>query len=178
MTGSGREESFGIGGRSSQGVALAADRAGLASTIVMPEWASISKQEATRGYGGKVILEGQSVADSIKRAQELSKDGKTFIHPFDDPSIIAGQGTVGLEIMEELSNADLIAVPVGGGGLVTGISVAARAIRTDIWIIGFRRRRVLQPSRPMKTGERITIEALRSIADGITVKQIDVFLSI
>jgi threonine dehydratase len=159
-------------GNHAQGVALAASRAGLASTIVMPEWASISKQEATRGYGGKVILEGQSLADSIKKALELSKDGKTFIHPFDDPSIIAGQGTIGLEIMEELPNVDLIAVPVGGGGLVAGISVAARAVRPEIRIIGVQAERCPSALKAVETGERITVEALRSIADGITVRQI------
>ncbi len=159
-------------GNHAQGVALAASLAGLPSTIVMPEWASISKQEATRGYGGKVILEGQGLADSIKRALELSKDGKTFIHPFDDPSIIAGQGTIGLEIMEELPNVDLIAVPVGGGGLVAGISVAARAVKPGIRIIGVQAERCPSALKAVETGERITVEALRSIADGITVRQI------
>lgn len=159
-------------GNHAQGVALAASLAGLPSTIVMPEWASISKQEATRAYGGKVILEGQSLADSIKRALELSRDGKTFIHPFDDPSIIAGQGTIGLEIVEELPNVDLIAVPVGGGGLVAGISVAARAVRPGIRIIGVQAERCPSALKAVETGERITVEALRSIADGITVKQI------
>jgi threonine dehydratase len=159
-------------GNHAQGVALAASQAGLASTIVMPEWASISKQEATRGYGGKVILEGQSLTDSIKRALELSKEGKTFIHPFDDPSIIAGQGTIGLEIMEELPNVDLIAVPVGGGGLVAGIAVAARAIRPGIRIVGVQAQTCPSALRAVETGEMITVEALRSIADGITVRQI------
>ncbi len=159
-------------GNHAQGVALAANRAGLASTIIMPEWASISKQEATRGYGGRVILEGQSIADAIKKAQELSKDGKTFIHPYDDPSIIAGQGTIGLEIMEEMPNVDLIAVPVGGGGLVAGISVAARAIRPGIRIIGVQAEACPSALKAVETGKRITVDALHSIADGITVKQI------
>jgi len=159
-------------GNHAQGVALAASRAGLASTIVMPEWASISKQEATRGYGGKVILEGLSVADSIKRALELAKDGKTFIHPYDDPSIIAGQGSIGLEIMEELPDVDLIAVPVGGGGLAAGISVAARAGRPGIRIVGVQAQSCPSALRAVETGERITVEAHRSIADGITVRQI------
>ena len=159
-------------GNHAQGVALAANRAGLASTIIMPECASISKQEATRGYGGKVILYGQSVADSIKKARELSKDGKTFIHPFDDPTIIAGQGTIGLEIMEEMPNVDLIAVPVGGGGLVAGISVAAKAIRPGIRIIGVQAEACPSAFKAVETGKRITVEALHSIADGITVKQI------
>ncbi|MGA2026892.1 MAG: threonine ammonia-lyase [Syntrophobacteraceae bacterium] len=159
-------------GNHAQGVALAASRAGLASTIVMPEWASISKQEATRGYGGKVIIEGQNIADSIKRALKLSKDGKTFIHPFDDPSIIAGQGTIGLEVMEELPDVDLIAVPIGGGGLAAGISVAVRALRPGIRIIGVQAETCPSALKAVETGERITVEALRSIADGITVRQI------
>ena len=159
-------------GNHAQGVALAASRAGLPSTIIMPEWASISKQEATRGYGGKVILEGQSLADSIKKALELSKDGKTFIHPFDDPSIIAGQGTIGLEIIEEMPDVGLIAVPVGGGGLVAGISVAAKAGRPGIRIIGVQAEACPSALKAVETGKRITVEAFRSIADGITVKQI------
>ena len=159
-------------GNHAQGVAMAASRAGLPSIIVMPDWASISKQEATRGYGGKVILEGQSVADSIKRALELAKDGKTFIHPFDDPSIIAGQGSIGLEIMEELPDVDLIAVPVGGGGLAAGISVAARAGRPGIRIVGVQAQSCPSALKAVETGERITVEAHRSIADGITVRQI------
>ncbi len=159
-------------GNHAQGVALAASLAGLPSTIVMPEWASISKQEATRGYGGKVILEGQSVGDSIERALELAKEGKTFIHPFDDPSIIAGQGSIGLEIMEELPDADLIAVPVGGGGLISGISLAARAIRPGIRIVGVQAEACPSALRAVETGERVTVQSLRSIADGIAVKQI------
>ena len=142
-------------GNHAQGVALAASRAGLASAIVMPEWASISKQEATRGYGGKVILEGQSLADSIKKALELAEKDKTFIHPFDDPSIIAGQGTIGLEILEELPDADLIAVPVGGGGLISGISVAARAVRPEIRIVGVQAEASPSALKAVETGERV-----------------------
>ena len=159
-------------GNHAQGVALAANRAGLPSTIVMPEWASISKQEATRGYGGEVILEGQSLPDSIKKALELAKEGKTFIHPFDDPSIIAGQGTIGLEILEDLPDADLIAVPVGGGGLVSGICVAARALRPGIRIIGVQAQTCPAALRALETGQTVSVEAHQSIADGITVKQI------
>jgi threonine dehydratase len=138
----------------------------------MPEWASISKQEATRSYGGEVVLEGQSLADSIKKALELAKEGKTFIHPFDDPSIIAGQGTIGLEILEDLPDADLIAVPVGGGGLVSGICVAARALRPGIRIIGVQAQTCPAALRALETGRIEPVDAHRSIADGITVKQI------
>ncbi len=114
-------------GNHAQGVALAASRAGLPSTVVMPEWASISKQEATRGYGGRVVLEGQSLDESIRKALELAKQGMAFIHPFDDPAIIAGQGSIGLEIMEEIPDAEAIVVPVGGGGLIAGICAAVHA---------------------------------------------------
>jgi threonine dehydratase len=95
-------------GNHAQGVALAAKRAGLPATIVMPEWASITKQEATKGYGGHVLLEGQSIGDAINKACELAEAGRTFIHPFDDPDIIAGQGTIGIEILEDLPDTDII----------------------------------------------------------------------
>ncbi len=159
-------------GNHAQGVAMAASRAGLPSTIVMPEWASISKQEATRGYGGAVVLEGQSLADSIKRAMELAKEGKTFIHPYDDPSIIAGQGTIGLEILEELPDADLIAVPVGGGGLAAGICATATAVKPGVRIVGVQAQSCPSALKALETGEVVSVEAHRSIADGITVKQI------
>ncbi len=159
-------------GNHAQGVALAASLAGLPSTIVMPEWASISKQEATRGYGGEVILEGQSLGESINKALELAKEGKTFIHPFDDPSIIAGQGSIGLEIMEELPDVDLIAVPIGGGGLISGIATAVKSIKPSVRIVGVQAEACPSALEAVDTGERVTVGALRSIADGITVKQI------
>ncbi|MDR3557861.1 MAG: threonine ammonia-lyase [Syntrophobacteraceae bacterium] len=159
-------------GNHAQGVALAAGRAGLPSTIVMPEWASMSKQEATRGYGGKVILEGQSLSESIAKALELAKEGMAFIHPYDDPAIIAGQGSIGLEIMEELPEADVIVVPVGGGGLISGICVAAHALRPDVRIIGVQAQTCPSASKAVESGERTRVEASTSLADGITVKQI------
>jgi threonine dehydratase len=159
-------------GNHAQGVAMAASLAGLPSTIVMPEWASISKQEATRGYGGEVILEGQSLTDSLKKALELSRFGKTFIHPFDDPSIIAGQGTVGLEIMEDLPDADLIAVPVGGGGLAAGICTAASGAKQAIRIVGVQAQTCPSARKAFETGEVVSVEAQRSIADGIMVRQV------
>jgi threonine dehydratase len=159
-------------GNHAQGVAMAANLAGLPSTIIMPEWASISKQEATRGYGGEVVLEGQNLTDSINRALELSKQGKTFIHPFDDPAIIAGQGTIGLEILEELPDADLIAVPVGGGGLAAGISIAAKAVKPRIRIVGVQAQACPSGLKALETGAAVSVDAQRSIADGIMVRQI------
>ncbi|MDR3566690.1 MAG: threonine ammonia-lyase [Syntrophobacteraceae bacterium] len=159
-------------GNHAQGVALAASRAGLPATVVMPQWASLSKQEATRGYGGKVILEGQGLNDSIRKALELAKEGLFFIHPFDDPAIIAGQGTIGLEIMEELPETDVIVAPVGGGGLIAGICVAAHALRPGVKIIGVQAQTCPSARKALETGERTLVESLSSIADGITVKQI------
>jgi threonine dehydratase len=158
-------------GNHAQGVAMAASLAGLSSTIIMPEWASISKQEATRGYGGEVILEGQSLADSIKMALQLAKDGRTFIHPFDDESIIAGQGTIGLEILQDLPDTDLIAVPVGGGGLAAGICAAAKGVKPGIRIVGVQAETCPSALKALETGETVSVEARRSIADGITVRQ-------
>ncbi|MGC9196717.1 MAG: threonine ammonia-lyase [Syntrophobacteraceae bacterium] len=159
-------------GNHAQGVALAAGWAGLPSTIVMPEWASISKQEATRGYGGKVILEGTSLSEAIRKALELEKEGMVFIHPFDDPAIIAGQGSVGLEIMEELPDADVIVVPVGGGGLISGICLAAHAQRPEVRIIGVQAQACPSALAALEAGPGARVEAQTSIADGITVKQI------
>jgi len=159
-------------GNHAQGVALAATRAGLHSTVVMPEWASISKQEGTRGYGGEVILEGRSIGDSISRAEELAKAGKTFIHPFDDPGIIAGQGTIALEVLEDLPETDLIMVPIGGGGLISGIALAAKEIRPGVRIVGVQAATCPSAVAALEKGERVPVDAQMSIADGITVKQV------
>jgi threonine dehydratase len=101
-------------GNHAQGVAIASAMLGIPSTIVMPEGASIAKQMATRSYGGEVILFGRNTDESLEYAQKLAEDGKTLIHPFDDVQVVAGQGTIGLEILEELPDLDGIVVPVGG----------------------------------------------------------------
>jgi threonine dehydratase len=159
-------------GNHAQGVALAGRRAGFKTTIVMPEWASITKQEATRNYGGEVVLEGQSVGDSIQKALELAQTGKTFIHPYDDPDIINGQGTIGLEIYEDLRDPDAIFVPIGGGGLISGIAVACKALRPETRIIGVQAAACPSAQRAISNGMPLRVEAGRSIADGIAVKQV------
>ncbi len=123
-------------GNHAQGVALAARQANIPATIVMPEWASISKQEATRAYGGGVVIAGQTLGESIKKAEEMVQEGKTFIHPFDDPDIIAGQGTVALEIFDDLKETDMILAPIGGGGFISGIASTAKSIRPEVKVIG------------------------------------------
>jgi threonine dehydratase len=158
-------------GNHAQGVALAARQAGVSATIVMPEWASITKQEATRGYGGKVLLKGQSLAESIQEAMELAETEMTFIHPFDDPETIAGQGTIALEIFKELPDPDLILVPIGGGGLIGGIATAAKSIRPQTRIIGVQAAACPSTYRSRELGQIVRIKAQRTIADGIAVKQ-------
>jgi len=159
-------------GNHAQGVALAAKRAGLPATIVMPEWASITKQEATKGYGGHVLLEGQSIGDAINKACALAEAGRTFIHPFDDTDIITGQGTIGLEILEDLPDTDMIFIPVGGGGLASGIATAAKAIRPEVHIIGVQTEACPGAKRACEKGRPTRVDAEKSIADGISVKQV------
>jgi threonine dehydratase len=159
-------------GNHAQGVALAAKAAGLPATIVMPVWASIGKQEATRGYGAEVILAGESLAESISVAQDMAEDGRCFIHPYDDEDIIAGQGTIGLEILEDLPDPDLVIVPIGGGGLIGGIASAIKAARPETRIVGVQAAACPSALESLRAKERVAVEAKKSIADGISVKQI------
>ena len=159
-------------GNHAQGAALAAREAGLPATIVMPEWVSISKQEATRNYGGQVVIFGQSVAESLAKAEELSAEGKTFIHPFDDADIITGQATVGLEIFDQLPDPDLIVSPVGGGGLIAGIASAVHAIRPDTQLTGVQSSACPSCYESVFRGQITPVEGRSSIADGISVKSV------
>ena len=159
-------------GNHAQGVAIAARMAGVHATIVMPEHVSISKQAATRGYGADVIMKGQTLTDSIAFARQLAAEGMTFIHPYDDPDIIAGQGTIGLEIIEDLPDVDIIIVPVGGGGLISGIATAVKAIRLSGPY--YRCTGSCLPVCLSGVGEGETptlVEIQPSIADGIMVSQ-------
>jgi threonine dehydratase len=159
-------------GNHAQGVALAAREAGLPAAIVMPTWASISKQEATRNYGGRVILHGATMEESIRHAEDMVASGMTLIHPFDDPDIIAGQGTIALEIMADLPDVDTILVPVGGGGLIAGIASAVKSIRPDVRIVGVESAACPCAQVSMRTGKRVLVTAKSSIADGISVNQL------
>ena len=159
-------------GNHAQGVALAATEAGLPATIVMPEWVSISKQEATRSFGGEVVIFGQSVAESLAKAEELAAAGKTFIHPFDDADIITGQATVGLEILDQLPGVDLIVAPVGGGGLIAGIASAASAMGAHTQISGVQSSACPSAYESVFRGHITEVEGRSSIADGISVKKV------
>lgn len=158
-------------GNHAQGVALAARQAGIPATIVMPQWASISKQEATRGYHGEVVISGHSLGESLAKARDLAAEGRSFIHPFDDADIIAGQGTIGLEILRQLPDPDVILVPVGGGGLIAGIATAVRQVRPAIRVIGVQTAECPSAYESLRRGQRLEVAARPSLADGISVKQ-------
>ncbi len=159
-------------GNHAQGVALAAKRAGVPAVIIMPEWSSLTKQEATRNYGGKVLIHGQSLEEGIGKARELVADGRTLIHPFDDPFIVTGQGTIGLEIFQDLGDVDVIVASIGGGGLISGIASAAKAIRPRTKVIGVQTDSCPSAYLSMREGKPVRVDAKKSIADGIAVKQI------
>ena len=158
-------------GNHGQGVAVAAHSAGIPATIVMPEWSSLSKQEATRGYGAQVIIHGASLEESITRAQEIADKGALFIHPFNDDEVIAGQGTIALEILDDLPETDMIVVPVGGGGLIAGIATAAKAKKSGISIIGVQAQECASAIEAIRRGVPYHIQAGKTIADGIRVAE-------
>jgi threonine dehydratase len=158
-------------GNHAQGVAHAAQLMGVSSSIVMPEWASISKQIATRSYGGRVILSGKSLAESLAQARKLEEEGRTFIHPFDDEDIIAGQGTIGLEIVSQLPEVEAILIPVGGGGLIAGIATAVKSMLPQASIIGVQTAACASALAARSAGKPTTVTDKYSIADGISVKQ-------
>ena len=158
-------------GNHAQGVAVAAREIGIPSTIVMPEFVSVSKEQATRGYGAEVIIHGKTLAESITHARTLEEEeGMTFIHPYDDPAIIAGQGTIGLEIIEDLPGVDAVIVPVGGGGLISGIAVAAA--EAGIRVLGAEAAACPAASAARTAGGPVSVEAGYSVADGIAVTRV------
>ena len=159
-------------GNHAQGVALAASQANIPATIIMPEWASISKQEATRGYGGEIVIEGKSLGESLKKAEEMALEGKIFIHPFNDPDIITGQGTIALEIIEDLKKIDMIIVPVGGGGLISGIASFVKSMIPTIKVIGVQSAACPSAYESYYQGKITKVSSQYSIADGISVKQV------
>ena len=159
-------------GNHAQGVAIAAAQYNISCTIVMPETAPLAKVTATQGYGAEVVLHGFTYDDAYQYCLELQQEsGATFIHAFDDPDIIAGQGTLGLEMLSDLPDADALIVPIGGGGLIAGITIAARALRPNIKIIGVQAEGAASSRASLDAGELRTLASIATIADGIAVKR-------
>nr|BFD62195.1 threonine ammonia-lyase [Bdellovibrio sp. HM001] len=158
-------------GNHAQGVALSAKLAGVKSTIVMPETASISKASATRDYGANVVLKGEIYDEAFEYAQKLEKEhGYTFVHPYQDPYVIAGQGTIGIEVLEKVPDLESIIVPIGGGGLVSGVGLAVKSINPNVRVIGVQSDRSpgmahLFNKQPLSQAKRAA-----TIADGIAIK--------
>ncbi|WII71245.1 threonine ammonia-lyase [Bdellovibrio sp. 22V] len=158
-------------GNHAQGVALSATLAGVKATIVMPENASISKASATRAYGAQVVLKGEIYDEAFEYAQKLEKEhGYTFVHPYQDPYVIAGQGTIGIEILEKVQDLDSVIVPIGGGGLISGISLAVKSINPKIRVIGVQSDRSPGMAHLFKKEPLTAIKRSPTIADGIAIK--------
>jgi threonine dehydratase len=159
-------------GKHAQGVALAATREGVEATIVMPENAPVAKVHATEGYGAEVVLAGENYDAAEACAHELeTQQGYTYVHAFDDPEVMAGQGTIGVEIAEDLPEVDTVVVPIGGGGLISGIATAIEA-RTDARVIGVQAEGAATVPQSIDAGEVRSREAVDTIADGIATRQV------
>jgi len=160
-------------GNHAQGVAYAARMAGVAATVVMPETAAFSKVAATGGYGARVVLAGHDYNEAYERATTLAREqGATFVHAFDDADVIAGQATLGLELLEQLPDVDTVVVPVGGGGLLAGLISAVHGAGTRARIIGVQAAGAssLQPS--LRAGARVQLDCVDTIADGLATRSI------
>lgn len=176
---SGEEKARGVicssAGNHAQGVALAARLHGIPAVVVMAENATPSKIAATRGYGAEVVLHGSIWDEANQRALELVEErGLTYIHPFDHPDLIAGQGTLGLEIAEDWPEVEVVVVPIGGGGLISGVSMAVKALLPHARIIGVESSGAPAMKQSVEAGERITLERVDCIIDGLVVKRVGV----
>lgn len=159
-------------GNHAQGVALAAQKAGIKSLICLPDGAPISKVEATKSYGAEVCMVKGVYDDAYNKALELKEEmGYTFIHPFDDEQVIAGQGTIGLEILDQLADVDAVIVPVGGGGLISGISFAIKSLNPDIKVYGVQAEGASSMVNSVHDHQIEKLESVKTIADGIAVKE-------
>ncbi|MEG2039365.1 MAG: threonine ammonia-lyase [Oscillospiraceae bacterium] len=158
-------------GNHAQGVALAAQKNNIPALICIPDIAPISKVEATKSYGAVVELVKGSYDDAQNRACVLQKEqDRTFIHPFDDENVIAGQGTIGLEILDQLPNIDAVIVPIGGGGLISGVAYAIKSLKPSCKVYGVQAANAASMLTSVQKGERVTIKTADTFADGIAVK--------
>ena len=158
-------------GNHAQGVAYAARDMGIKATICIPEGAPISKIEATRSYGANVVLVPGVYDDAYAEAVRLrDEQGLTFIHPFNDEEVIAGQGTIGLEILDQLPDVDAVVCSIGGGGLISGVACAIKSLNPKVKVYGVQAENAPSMKRSLEAGEAITLDSVRTFADGIAVK--------
>jgi threonine dehydratase len=160
-------------GNHAQGVAFHASRLGLRATIVMPERTPLIKVANTERLGGRVVLHGRSYDEAMEEALRIQADeGSTLIHPFDDPAVVAGQGTIGLELLEQCPEMDVLVVSIGGGGLISGIAMAVKAAKPGVRVVGVEARNMAAALESRRRGCVTTIEPGETIADGIAVRRI------
>ncbi len=160
-------------GNHSQGVAIAAGIYGVPAVVVMAENATPSKIAATEGYGARVVLHGRIWDEANERALSLARErGLTYIHPFDTPELMAGQGTVGLEILDQCPDVELVVVPVGGGGLISGIAMAVKALNPGVRVIGVESAGAPAMKRSVESGRRVTLDHVDCVIDGLRVMRV------
>ena len=158
-------------GNHAQGVAYAAQAAGVSATIVMPTTTPLVKVNNTKDYGAKVVLHGETFDDAAELAAKLSEEeGLTYVHPFNDPAIATGQGTISYEIFQDLPDVDVILVPIGGGGLATGVSTLAKLLNPNVTVIGMEPSGAASMKASLDAGHVVTLDRVETIADGVAVK--------
>ncbi len=158
-------------GNHAQGVALAARFHDVKATIVLPEFAPLTKIAATKNYGAEVVMHGKTFDEAFNYSKKLQEEhGFIYVHAFDDEKIIAGQGTIGLEIAQGLPQVSVIIVPIGGGGLISGISIAAKNLLPNVRIVGVQAANCAPMKKSVEAGKQVEVEALETIADGIAIK--------
>src|SRR5580658_3498067 len=159
-------------GNHAQGVAYHATKRGIRALIVMPLATPLVKVTATRGFGAEVILHGANYDEACEEAtRRCQAEGMTFIHPFDDPLVMAGQGTIGLELLEQIENLEAVVVPIGGGGLIGGVACAVKESKPDVRVIGVQTARLPSMKEAVRAHHPVTLEPATTIADGIAVRR-------
>jgi threonine dehydratase len=159
-------------GNHAQGVAYHARHHGISAKIVMPMMTPLVKVNATAGYGAEVVLAGSGYDEAYEEACRLARqENRVFVHPFDDPAVIAGQGTIGLELLEQIPDLEAVVVPIGGGGLISGIACAIKESKPSVRVIGVQAARMPSTIEALKTHKPTTIVASPTIADGIAVRR-------
>jgi threonine dehydratase len=160
-------------GNHAQALAYHASRLGICATVVMPEFTPLIKVANTRGYGARVIQTGATLSDGFREVERLQEEhGSTLVHAFDDDAVIAGQGTIGLELLEEVPEVDAVVVPIGGGGIISGIALALKTLKPSVRVVGVEAAAAASAQASRDAGEIVPIESAETLADGIAVKRI------